>query len=67
MDEHLTAMEIYTKSTLRDTAITEKMGFRKITFVSTPAIGPSQLNSCDPRIGRMGGTRIAYLLDILPF
>ena len=37
MDEHPTAMKIYTKSTLHDTAITEKTGFRKNHFCLDPS------------------------------
>ena len=55
MDEHPTAMKIYTKSTLRDTAITEKTGFQKNHFWRFARQEAFQLNSCGPRIVKIGG------------
>ena len=48
-------IKIYAKSTLRDDFGNLKMDFPQNCFCLVPATGPSQLNSCDPRIVRMGG------------
>ena len=49
--------KIYAKSTLRDTAITVKMDFRKNHFLLLALQEAFQLTSCGARIVRMGGGR----------